>query len=441
MRVTKYVVTGGTPLRGEVHLHGAKNAGFKAMIASLLADSPSTICDLGLISEIDFAKQVITQLGGKITPQSNPHCLEIDPTNLNSFSVAKEIGEKSRASNLYAPSLLHRFGKVSLPVPGGDQIGRRPLERHFAGLEAMGAKITIAQNEIRIETPNGLTGTNFHFAKNTHTGTEFLVMAAAWAKGETILSNAAAEPEVDDLIKFLNSMGGNIKRVAERTIRIFGVEHFHGAKHTVMRDRNEAVTFACASLVTNGDIKIIGADPTVLQILLQKVEEAGGRYEIGENFIQFSLKGALKPTKIVATPYPGFMTDWQPLWSTIMTQADGESIVHETIYEKRFDYVPNLIKMGAKIDFFEPDIKNPDEIYNFNLSDDTHGNKHAIKIYGKTSLKGVEVEISDIRSGATALLAGVTADGQTTVIDPKDQIKRGYECLPEQLVSLGAKII
>lgn len=421
--MTKYVVTGGIPLHGQVRLHGAKNAGFKAMIAALLADSPSTICGLGLISEIDFAKQIITQLGGKVIEKNDPHCLEINPANLNFFAVNKEFGEKSRASNLYAPPLLAKFGKAILPFPGGDKIGKRPLERHFSGLEKMGAKIKISPEEIFFEAPNGLKGVNFRFEKNTHTGTEFLIMAAVKAQGITILENAAAEPEVDDLIKFLNLMGAKVKRIAPRTIKIIGVKNLHGAKHTVMKDRNEAVTFICAALATKGKVEVLGLDSKVLTAFFEKIKD-----------------DKLSATNVITAPYPGFMTDWQPLWATLMTQASGVSTIHETVYEKRFDYIPSLIKMGARIEFFEPKVKNPESFYNFNLEDDDPKNKHAIKIFGPTKLIGQEIEVNDIRSGATALLAGLIASGETIVVDPQDQIKRGYENLAPNLLNLGARI-
>lgn len=426
--MTKYVVTGGTILKGEVSLHGAKNAGFKAMIAALLADTPSTICDLGLISEIDFAKQVITALGGEVISQNDPHCLTIDPKNLNSFTVPLEIGEKSRASNLYAPILLSKFKKAMVPYPGGDRISKRPLERHFSGIEAMGAKITDRGHEIFFEAPNGLFGTTYRFAKNTHTGTEFLLMAAVLAKGETILENAAAEPEIDDLIKYLNLMGAEVKRIESRTIKIIGKEKLFGVKHTVMKDRNEAVTFMCAALATGGKVEIVGLDANVLTAFLEKIKEATSN---GKNLLA---------TNVVTAPYPGFMTDWQPIWATLMTQAKGISTIHETIHEKRFGYVTDLVRMGAKIDYFKPVVTNPDEVYNFNLDDDSPDNQHAIKIIGPTPLTGCQIEVNDVRSGATALMAGIIASGETTVIDPKDQIKRGYECLPEQLISLGARI-
>lgn len=422
--MTKYVVTGGVALHGKVRLHGAKNAGFKAMIAALLADSPSTICDLGLISEIDFAKQVITQLGGKVISQTDPHCLTIDPTGIHSFSVQKDLSIKSRFSIMYVGPLLAKFGQVDLPTPGGDTIiGRRPLDRHIDGLKALGVKVNFNDGIYRFEAKNGLVGTTYRFSKSTHNGTEVLIMAAVKASGITILENAAQEPEIDDMIKFLNLMGAKIERTAPRTIKIIGVKNLHGAKHTVMKDRNEAVTFICAALATGGKIEILDLDTKVLTAFFEKIK--------GNNLLA---------TDIVTAPYPGFMTDWQPLWATLMTQAKGISTIHEAVYEKRFDFVSGLIKMGAKIEFFEPKVKTPESFYNFNLEDDTAENKHAIKIFGPTKLVGQEIEVNDIRSGATALLAGMIASGETIITDPQDQIKRGYENLAQNLLNLGAKI-
>lgn len=439
--MTKYVVTGGVPLRGKITLHGAKNAGFKAMIAALLADSPSTICDLGLISEIEFAKQVISQLGGKVTASDDPHCLTVDPTGLHSFSVQKDLSVKSRFSIMYVGPLLARFGQVDLPAPGGDTvIGKRPLDRHLAGLQGLGAKVNFNGGIYHFEAKNGLVGANYKFSKSTHNGTEVLIMAAVKAKGTTVLQNAAAEPEIDDLIKFLNSMGAKITRVKPRVIKIVGVDKLHGAKHTVMKDRNEVVTFTCAALATKGEVTVENANRRVLEIFLHKLEEIGAGIEYSNSAIKVSFRHALMASDVTTGPYPAFMTDWQPLWATLMTQANGQSVIHETVYERRFDFVPALIKMGAKIDFFQPNVADPDTVYNFNLEDDSPENKHAIRISGPTKLHSVEIEVNDIRSGATALLAGVAASGTTTVLDPRDQIKRGYEDLAGGLVSLGAKI-
>lgn len=439
--MTKYTVTGGTPLRGKVHLHGAKNAGFKEIIAALLADSPSTICGLGLISEIDFARQVIGSLGGKVQPEEDPHCQMVDPAGLKIWEISPELSLKSRFSPMYVGPLLHRFGRAVLPIPGGDvTIGRRPINRQLDGLRALGATVDFHDGAYYFETKNGLKGTRFRFEKNTHNGTEILIMAAVKALGRTIIENAAEEPEVDDLIAFLNAMGGKIKRTAKRVIEIEGVSKLRGVKHTVMLDRNEAVTFGCAALATKGDITVIGADPKVLTAFLEALTKVGAGVEIKKEGIRFFWKQPLKATYVVAVPYPGFMTDWQPLWATLMTQAVGESVVHEAVYERRFDYVPGLIRMGARIELFQPKVSDPDKFYNFNIEDDSPKNKHAIRIFGPAPLSGEEVEVNDIRSGATALLAGVAAKGKTIITDHKDQIKRGYESLPEQLEALGAKI-
>lgn len=438
--MTKYVVAGGAPIKGIIHLAGAKNAGFKAMIAALLAQTPSTICDLGLISEIDFAQETITALGGKINKLPDRHCLEIDPGNLHSFAVPKEIGAKSRSVTMYVGPLLEKFGQAILPTPGGDPISTRPIDRHIDGLTALGAKVEFKDGAYHVTAPHGLKGTTFRFNKNTHTGTETLLMCAVWAKGETILENAAAEPEVDDLITLLNAMGAKIMRLDARTIRITGVAKLHGVKHTVMLDRIEAATFACMALATKGDVKIVGADPLVLTAFLEKVNEAGGRWEKEDDGIKFWYEKPLKATQVEAALYPRFMTDWQPVWTALMTQANGVSTIHETVYEKRFNHIADLTKMGGKFEFFNPEVLDPEATYNFNLEDDRPENFHAVRIFGPVTLTGGEIEINDIRRGATILLAGMMAAGKTVIFDPKDQIKRGYENLVDRLKQLGAKI-
>ncbi|MBI3887485.1 UDP-N-acetylglucosamine 1-carboxyvinyltransferase [Candidatus Microgenomates bacterium] len=438
--MTKYIVTGGNPIRGSIKLAGAKNAGFKAMIASLMGDSPSQICRLGLISEINFAKEIITSLGGSVSSLSDEHDLFIDPTNINSFTVPKEIGSKSRSVTMYVGPLLMKFGKAILPTPGGDPISTRPIDRHIEGLTAFGAKVEFADGAYHVEAPNGLRGTRFRFRKNTHTGTETLLMCAVWAKGESILENAAAEPEIDDLITLLNSMGAQIMRLDARTIRVMGVKKLRGVKHTVMLDRIEAATFACITYATKGDVTVIGADPLVLTAFLEKTNEVGGRWEKTADGIRFWYENELTATDVTASTYPQFMTDWQPMWTALMTQAQGISTVHETVYESRLDHINDLAKMGANFELFNPPVLNPEETYNFNLEDDQHENMHAVRIFGPVELKSAEIEIHDIRRGATVLLAGLAANGQTTISDPKGQVARGYENLIERLKVLGANI-
>ncbi len=437
--MTKYIVTGGTALKGKVTLHGAKNAGFKAMIAALLCDGVSEIENISLIGEIKTTTDVITCLGGKVSPCGG-HCLKIDPTQLSSFDAPKSCGNKSRAGMMFVGPLLAKFGKAILPIPGGDKIGVRPIDRHLEGLESLGAKIELKNGLFHISTPNGLHGGKFRFRKNTHTGTETLIMAAVKAKGTTILENAAEEPEIDSLIEFLNKAGAKIKRSFSRTISIDGVDELKGVKHKVIGDRNVAVTFACAALVTGGEVVIEGIDSQLINAFLTKINEIGGGVEIKNDSVKFYSKGVLKATNIVAAPYPGFMTDWQAVWATLMTQAVGVSQIQETIFENRFGYVANLVSMGAKIELFNPKINNPEEFYNFNLKDDTPENFHAARIFGPTSLIGKNLTVNDVRMGSTTILAGLVAKGKTVISDPGDQIARGYEDLVGKFRNLGANI-
>jgi UDP-N-acetylglucosamine 1-carboxyvinyltransferase len=426
--VTKYTVVGGKPLKGNVALAGAKNAGFKALIASLLADTPSNILGLGQISEIEFARKVIKSLGGDCQAA------------LKNFEIPAEIGRKSRSVTMYVGPLLKKFGKAILPVPGGDKIGVRPIDRHIEGLTALGASVRFANDTYYVEARKGLKGTTFRFSKNTHTGTETLLMCAVFASGVTILENAAAEPEVDDMITLLNSMGAKIMRLDGRTIKIVGVDSLRGVNHTVMKDRLEAATFAAAALGTKGDVKVLGADPLVLTSFLEKVNEIGGRWEKDSAGIRFWWEKPLVATDLTATYYPGFMTDWQPVWTALMTQASGTSVIHETVYESRFAHVSDLEKMGGRFHFFNPKVEDPEKTYNFNLEDDKPGSFHAVKVAGPTSLIGAEIEVNDIRRGATVILAGLMARGKTIINDPQDQIKRGYENLVGRLRDLGANI-
>lgn len=437
--MTKYLVTGGTRLKGTVRVHGAKNAGFKAMIAALLGDSPSQIQNYSQVGDIDTTWEIIECLGARVTSLGD-HSLEVDPSGLSSFDAPTSCGVKSRAGMMFAGPLLAKFGRAVLPSPGGDKIGARPIDRHLAGLEALGVNIKFMDGVFRLQAPKGLTGGRYRFEKNTHTGTETLIMAAVKASGRTILENAASEPEVDNLIAFLNAAGGRIKRVDPRTIVIDGVSRLSGANHMIIADRNAVVTFACAALATRGDVLITGADKNTLAAFLAKVEEIGGGVEAGPQYVRFFSKKKLVASNVVTAPHPGFMTDWQPIWTTLMAQAKGVSTVHETVYEDRFGHVPVLIEMGAKIELFEPPAAETGDIYNFNIDGELVQGKHAIKIFGPALLVGREVTVSDIRMGATILLAGMVASGETVIIDPQDQIRRGYEKLDENLASLGAKV-
>jgi len=436
--MAKFLVTGGTPLYGTVRIGGAKNASYKLMIASLLAHNESRLLNFSQISDVALVTKIIEYLGAKVN-KAGERAIFINPNTLNSFKIDKEHGEQGRFSTMFIPALLHRFGKAVVPAPGGDKIGKRPLNRHFEGLKALGATITLEDGMYVAET-SGLVGTTYRFKKNSHTGTETLIMAGVLAKGVTILENAAQEPEIDDLITYLNDMGAKITRKDNRIIEIVGVEKLEGTIHKLIPDRNEAVSYACAAIVTKGDVIIQNARPKHLKAFLEVLDKIGAGYEVGNYGIRFYYKGPLKATNITTHIEPGFMTDWQPLMATLLTQCEGDSTIHETIMANRFQYVDELTKMGAKIEMFNPEVNNPQEVYNFDLENDKNEFRHAIKITGKTPLTAGEFTVKDLRHGATLILAAMIAKG-TTIINNIEHIDRGYEALESRLKSMGAKII
>jgi UDP-N-acetylglucosamine 1-carboxyvinyltransferase len=435
--MTKYIIKGGKPLKGAVRIGGAKNSSFKLMIASLLAQGESRLLDISRIGDVEITQQVIETLGGTVKRRGKG-ALFINPDKLKSCRIPKDFGYKSRASVMFAGPLLSRCGQAFLPLPGGDQIGRRPVDRHLEGLQALGAKIKHLDGFICLES-SGLKGCKFRFSKNTHTGTETLIMAAVLAKGTTILENAALEVEIDDLIAFLHKMGAKIKRLPNRVIKIEGVKKLKGTIYKAMPDRNEAVSYACAALATKGDIIIENAQAAHLEAFLEKVKQAGGNYEVDHYGLRFWYEKPLKAVNITTGPHPGFMTDWQALWTTLMTQAKGQSEIIETVYEYRLSYTQDLVKMGAKIELFNPQIKNPEQFYSFNLDDDQPGNYHAARVSGPTTLKGSELKVTDIRAGATLTLAALIAKGKSILWD-EGHIERGYEGLDLRLKELGAQI-
>ncbi|MDP3888766.1 MAG: UDP-N-acetylglucosamine 1-carboxyvinyltransferase [bacterium] len=435
--MSKFIVEGGNKLAGEVKLGGAKNSGFKLMIAALYANEKSQINNFSEIGDVLVTAQIINELGGNVTFGKN-HELWVDGTDLSDFELSKKNGRVSRASTYFVGPLISRFGKAEIPIPGGCPIGQRPLDWHLEGFKALGANVENKGSNYLI-TADKLHGTRYVFPKNSHGGTDVMIIASVLAEGETILENAACEPEVDDLISFLNKMGAKIKRIEQRTIKIEGVEKLSGTDYRVMPDRNEAVTFGIAAFLTKGDILVKGADKENLKAFLEKVEEAGGGFEFKKEGIRFFYKRGLKSTNIQTSHYPGFMTDWQALWAVLMTQAEGTSIIHETVFEKRFQYLSALSKMGAKVELFNPELTDADNVYNFDLEDDQPDNFHAVKIFGSTPLKGTNLEVTDVRAGATITLAALCASGKSEITGI-EHIERGYENLEERLERLGAKI-
>jgi len=438
--MSKYIIHGGKSLQGSVRLGGAKNASYKLMIASLLADckGESRLLNFSHIEDVKITRDVIDSLGG-VTRNAGERTIFINACDLKTAVIRDEFGPKSRASTMFIPVLLHRFGRASVPLPGGDKIGKRSLGRHFEGLEAMGAKIRLSNNRIEAETKQ-LIGTEYEFEKNSHTGTETLLMTAVLAKGKTVLKNAAQEPEVDDLIELLNLMGGRIRRRPGKVIEIVGVDHLEPTIFKIMPDRNEAVSYAVAALVTKGDIIVENANPEHLSAFLDKLEEINAGYEIGKYGIRFYYKGPLIAADMETQSHPGFMTDWQPLWTVLVTQAKGDSIVHETIFPSRFQHVEGLNKLGANIEYTPLEVTKPDNVYNFDTSDkDLLDLPHAVTVHGPTSFQPQTLEVYDLRSGATFTIAALAAKGKT-ILEKVELINRGYESFADRLISMGADI-
>jgi UDP-N-acetylglucosamine 1-carboxyvinyltransferase len=433
----KLIIQGGTPLMGVVRVGGAKNAAYKLMIAAILGNSKSRLLNLPEIADVKMVSTIINELGGKVWG-AGPKTVFIDPAGVSNAQIAQQYGSTSRASTLFIGPLLAKFGRATVPLPGGDKIGKRPLGRHLEGLEQLGVSWTHQDNFLSLQT-NKLVGTHYRFDKSTHTGTETLIMTAVMAEGITVLENAAEEPEIDDLILFFNAMGARIRRRAFRVIEIEGVKQLHGATHKVMPDRNESVSYACGAIATKGDVVIENARHQDLTAFIEKVREAGGGCEIGDYGVRFYYKGPLRPTDVISEIHPGFMTDWQPLWATLICHADGESVIHETVMQNRFQYVEHLVKMGANIVQVNPEVTHPENLYNFDWEDRQPSDIRAIKITGPTQFIGGQFHVPDLRAGATILLAAISGKGET-ILTNLDQIDRGYEDIDYKLQSLGAII-
>jgi len=434
----KYIIKGGNQLKGTTSVSGAKNVALKAMVAACLTDEEVIIHNTPNISDVHVMAEIIKELGGEITIEE--HTAKILVKSFNKDSITLDQASHIRTSSMFIAPLLARNKRAIIPNPGGCRLGARPIDRTIQGLSDMGAVIEYRSDDGYFHAvTEELHGTDYRFEKNTHTGTETMIIAAVLAKGHTVLRNAAAEPEIEELINLLTAMGAKIRRSNERTIEIEGVGKLHGAEIRIDSDRNEVVTLAIAAIVTKGDIYVKGATRQGLVEFLEKLDEVGGGYEEKEDGIRFFYKGELLATDVVTKPYPGFMTDWQAPWAVLMTQAQGESILHETVFENRFGYVKELKKMGANISLFNPLVEDPKEFYNFNLDDDKNGNYHAIRIKGPTPLHNAVVSISDLRAGASLVIAALAATGETT-IHGTQYVKRGYEEFDKRLASLGATI-
>jgi len=435
----KFIVSGPTVLHGDVTIAGAKNVALKAIVVSLLTDEPVVLHNMPHIRDVMMMLDVVRSLGAVATFEENT--VTITDGKNRTTTVPLEIGARLRTSSMVLGPMLSRYGTATIPNPGGCRIGARPIDRHIEGLMKMGATIDYSSTDGYFYAhADHLHGADIVFEKNTHTGTETLLLAAVLADGTTILHNAAEEVEIDDLIALLVSMGAQIKRTASREITIVGVKKLHGTEYTIMSDRNEEVTFAIAAVVSKGKIVCHHSERKQLRSFLTVFEKAGGMYrEIDETTTEYFSDGQLTATDAVTGQHPGFMTDWQAPWAIMMTQAVGVSTIHETVFENRFAYVEELRKMGADIAYFDPVVEHPEDFYNFNWQDKAKDAHQAIRITGPTKLHNAIISMNDLRAGATIVLAAIIAQGQS-YIHGVEQIDRGYEHIDTRLQELGATI-
>lgn len=433
----KIIINGGKQLSGIIKISGSKNVVTKAVIAACLTDEPVILKNVPEISDIDALLEVIESIGGVVERGQGE--VKIQVAEIKNHHISLSEGARVRTAFMFLAPLLLRNRMALVPNPEGCRLGARPIDRHIEGLAKMGAQIEYkSEDGYYHASTNGLFGTTYNFEKNTHTGTETLIMAATLATGKTILENAAEEHEIDDLIKLLNQMGAKIERKEGRIIEIEGVEKLHGTTFEIVSDSNEIITFAVLSILTGGNIILENADTNNIGVFIEELRKAGGDFEEIDNKLRFFKKEELCATQIATAVEPGFKTDWQGVWAILMTQAQGESVIHETIYENRFGYVSELKKMGASIEFFEPHVDDPVSLYNFNYEAGVNY-KQAIKITGPKRLHNAVLNVTDLRAGATLVIASLIAEGESTIFGI-EHLERGYEKIDERLRNLGADV-
>ena len=413
MKVLK--IHGGKELEGKVKISGAKNSAVALLPATILCDDTVTLHNVPDISDVDALVDILNYLGAKVDNYEE-ESYRIDTKQMQNREIIEEMSNKLRASYYFMGALLGKYKKAVVSYPGGCSIGSRPIDLHLKGFESLGAKIEYEENNIIISAEE-LKGSNIYLDFASVGATINIMFAAVKAEGTTIIDNAAREPEIVNIAMFLNSMGAKITGAGTSTIRIKGVKNMHSSVHEVIPDRIEAGTYimigacACKSLVVENII------PEHLEALTQKLLEMGVDLKIEDESIYVSNKNKLKAVKINTQVYPGFPTDMQQIMSSLMTTAEGRSVIEETIYENRFQNLYEIKKMGANVEI----------------------NSNKGYIFGPTKLRGKTVNATDLRAGASLVLAALIAEG-TTTINNADYILRGYEHITEKLTSLGAKI-
>jgi UDP-N-acetylglucosamine 1-carboxyvinyltransferase len=436
LKSDKIVINGGKPLIGRIEVRGAKNLATKAMVAALLAESPSVLKDVPDISDVGVVTGMLEAYGVSVASTA-PGELTFDPSNVERahFSKIDALAGSSRIPILFCGPLLHRLGEALIPDLGGCRIGDRPIDFHLDALRAFGAIVDKSYEGIRLTAPNGLTGAEIELPYPSVGATEQVLLTAVRAKGVTELKNAAIEPEIMDLIAILQKMGAIINVEPNRVIFIEGVDKLEGYNHRALFDRNEAASWASAALATEGDIFVGGAKQAELMNFLNIFRKVGGAFDIHEDGIRFYHPGGdLKPVVVETDVHPGFMTDWQQPLIVALTKAHGVSVVHETVYENRFGFTDALIEMGADI------VVHKDGLESVTRRVPRRPLEQAAVITGPSTLHGADIRVPDLRGGFSHLIAALTAEGQSTISNV-GIISRGYEHFIDKLRALGADFV
>ncbi|MDO5018022.1 MAG: UDP-N-acetylglucosamine 1-carboxyvinyltransferase [Lagierella massiliensis] len=414
----RIVISNSGPLSGNVKVDGAKNAALPIIAASLLGTEPIVLENVPKLSDISVILKVLESLGSKVS-YLDENTVKIDSSQLTGHIAERELMNRMRASFLVMGPLLARKGETMTYLPGGCAIGKRPIDLHLKGFKALGATINESADSIEAVSKDGLTGDTIYIDFPSVGATQNIMMAATLAKGETVIENAAKEPEIVDLANFLNKLGANIKGAGTSAIRIKGVEKLGGGQHAIIPDRIEASTYMIAAAITKGDITVENCIPSHVMPIIAKLKEVGCRVYVNEDKDVIRVIGGEKliGTDIKTLPYPGFPTDAQAQFMALLTVAEGQSMVTETVFENRFMHVDELLKMGAII----------------------ATDAREARIAGVPKLKGAQVNATDLRAGAALILAGLAAEGKT-YISQVQHIYRGYDDIVGKLKKLGAKI-
>ncbi|WP_419834117.1 UDP-N-acetylglucosamine 1-carboxyvinyltransferase [Endozoicomonas atrinae] len=413
----KLIITGGVRLDGEIRVSGAKNSALPILAATLLADSPVTVCNLPHLHDITTMCELFGCMGVELLVDEKMN-VEVHASTIKQLVAPYELVKTMRASILVLGPLLARFGHAEVSLPGGCAIGSRPVDLHIRGLQAMGADIVVEDGYIKASVKDRLKGAHILMDTVTVTGTENILMAAALADGETIIENAAREPEVVDLAECLITMGAKIEGHGTDVIRVQGVERLNGCTYSVLPDRIETGTYLIAAAATGGRVRLKDTQPDILDAILLKLREAGASVEWGDDWIELDMKGKRpKAIDLKTAPYPAMPTDIQAQFTAMNTIAEGTGRITETVFENRFMHVQEMKRMGADVD--------------------VEGNTVIIK--GVDQLKAAPVMATDLRASASLVIAGLVAEGDT-IVERIYHIDRGYECIEEKLQQLGAKI-